>query len=81
MNAEIKSKRWLFSGVALQMAVGYSIGFLVYFFGTLFTGAKLPDAWILILGFAILAVIVGIIAFLIIKKNREMRREALAKEA
>jgi ferrous iron transport protein B len=36
MNAELKSKKWLFAGIGLQMGVGYSVGFLVYFFGTLF---------------------------------------------
>ena len=80
MNAEIKSKKWLFSGVALQMAVGYTIGFLVYFFGTLFTGAKFGDAWMLILGFAIVAAIAAVITYLIIKRNRELKNEALANK-
>ena len=38
MNAEIKSKKWLFAGIALQFGIGYSIAFLVNFFGSLFTG-------------------------------------------
>ena len=80
MNAELKSKKWLLSGIALQLAVGYTVGFLVYFFGTLFTGENFGDAWILILGFAIVALILLTIAYLIVKKNIELRREALAKE-
>ena len=40
MNSEIKSKKWLFAGIGLQLAVGYVIAFLVFFFGTLFTGAS-----------------------------------------
>ena len=76
MNAEIKSKKWLFSGVALQLAVGYSVGFLVYFFGTLFTGADFGSAWMPILGFAIVLAAAGVITYLIIKKNKELRAEA-----
>ena len=37
MNAEIKKKRWLWGGLALQLAVGYTLGFLVYQAGTLLT--------------------------------------------
>ena len=37
MNAEIKDKKWLWGGIALQLAVGYTIGFLVYQVGTLIT--------------------------------------------
>ena len=80
MNAEIKSKKWLFSGVALQMAVGYSVGFLVYFFGTLFTGADFGSAWMPILGFAIVLICAGIVTYLIVKKNGELRAEAQKKE-
>ncbi len=37
MNAEMKDRRWLWSGVALQLGVGYTVGFLVYQIGTLIT--------------------------------------------
>jgi ferrous iron transport protein B len=32
MNAELKSKKWLFAGIGMQLGVGYTLGFLVYFF-------------------------------------------------
>ena len=35
MNSEIKQKKWFWGGIALQLATGYSIGYLVYTFGTL----------------------------------------------
>ena len=35
MNAEIKQKKWFWGGIALQLATGYSIGYLVYTVGTL----------------------------------------------
>ncbi len=40
MNAEIKSRRWFWGGIALQLCTGFSVGFLVYQIGTLvMTGA------------------------------------------
>ena len=75
MNSEIKSKKWLFAGVGIQFAVGYSIGFLTYFFGTLFTGGDLGKAWISILGWIIIASIAAIFTCVILKKRKEVRNE------
>ena len=35
MNSEIKQKKWFWGGIALQLATGYTIGYLVYTIGTL----------------------------------------------
>ena len=35
MNAEMKSAKWFWSGIGLQLGVGYSVGYLVYTVGTL----------------------------------------------
>ncbi len=35
MNSEMKSAKWLWGGIALQIAVGYTVGYLVYTVGTL----------------------------------------------
>ncbi len=81
MNAEIKSKKWLFAGIGLQFGVGYSIGFLVFFFGSLFTEARFASIWIPILGWAIVLGFAAILTVLIIKKNRELKAEyALSAE-
>ena len=37
MNSEMKSAKWLWGGIGLQMATGYTVGFLVYQIGTLIT--------------------------------------------
>ena len=81
MNSEIKSKKWLFAGIGLQLGVGYTVGFLVYFFGTLFTGAKFGPAWMNILGFAIVGIFAAVLAILIIKKEREVKAEQEKKAA
>ncbi|MBQ8907990.1 MAG: ferrous iron transporter B [Clostridia bacterium] len=75
MNAEIKSKKWLFAGIGLQFSVGYSLGFLVYFFGTLFTGASFGAIWMPIVGWAIVLAIVAVYTLLILKTNRELKAE------
>ena len=79
MNAEIKSKKWLWAGIGLQFGVGYSVGFLVFFFGTLFTTGNFGSVWMPILGWAIVALFAGILTALIIKKNRELKAEYALK--
>ena len=37
MSSEMKSAKWLWSGIALQLGVGFTVGFLVYQIGTLLT--------------------------------------------
>ena len=79
MNAELKSKKWLFAGIGLQLGVGYSVGFLVYFFGTLFTGVGFGDVWMPLLGWGIVALFSTVLALLIVKRTRELAKEAEAK--
>ncbi len=73
MNSEIKSKKWLFAGVGIQLAVGYSIGFFVYFFGTIFTGAHFTDAWMIIVGWLIVALAAAIFTFFILKNKNDAK--------
>ena len=35
MNSEMKSAKWLFGGIALQLGMGFSVGYLVYTIGTI----------------------------------------------
>ena len=79
MNSEMKSKKWLFAGIGLQFAVGYSLGFLVYFFGTLFTGANFGPIWMPIVGWAFIAVVAAIFTILIIRKNKQLKAEYALK--
>ena len=73
MNAEMKSKKWLWSGIGLQLGVGYTVGFLTFFFGTLFTTGDFGSAWMPILGWAVVLVFALILTILIIKKNKELK--------
>ncbi len=73
MNAEIKSRKWFWAGIGLQFAVGYTVSFLVFFFGTLFTGASFGAVWMPIVGWLIVLAIAAVITVLIIKKNRQLK--------
>ena len=75
MNSEMKSKKWLFGGIGLQLGMGYSIGFIVNFFATVFSEAEFGSIWMPILGWAIVGIFVGIIVFLIIKRKKTMNDE------
>ena len=75
MNSEMKSKKWLWAGIGLQFAVGYSIGFLVFFFGTLFTTQNFGSFWMPVVGWAIVALIAVILTSLIVKKNKQLKEE------
>ncbi len=80
MNAEMKNKKWLFAGIGLQLSVGYTAAFLVFFFGTLFTGGSLGAKWMPIVGWAVVVVIVAVITFLIAKHNLELKTEEQNKK-
>ena len=80
MNAELKSKKWLFGGIGLQLSVGFTVAFLTYFFGTLFTDGGFTEYWMPIVGWAVVAVIAAIMTLLIAKKNKELKAEKNEKQ-
>ncbi|MCR4924134.1 MAG: ferrous iron transporter B [Lachnospiraceae bacterium] len=73
MNSEMKSAKWLWGAIGFQLASGYTVGFLVYQFGTLFTtgsvGAGFVPGLIAVLAFA------AIIIFLIKSNQKKMVEE------
>ena len=73
MNAEIKDKKWLWGGIALQLGVGYTLGFLVYQIGTLITtggfGAGFTGGLLAVVAMA------GIVTFLCINADNKLKTE------
>lgn len=53
MRAELKSKKWLLLGIGLQISVGYTVGFLAFFFGTLISGGEFSHVWMPLVGWLI----------------------------
>ena len=81
MNSEIKSKKWLFAGIGLQFGVGYSVGFLVYFFGSLFTGAEFGPVWMPIVGWSIVGSFSAVLVALIVSKDKELKAKRSLKKS
>ncbi len=69
MNAEMKSKKWLWGGIALQFAVGFTVSFAVYQIGTIIYTATLGTGFFP----GLLAIIAfgAVIGYLIRKNNKQ----------
>lgn len=73
MNSEMKSAKWLWAGIGLQLGTGYSVGVLVYQFGTLITtGSFGPGA---VPGLAAVAVFAAILTWLCLRSDRSLAKE------
>ena len=75
MRSEINDRKWFWGGIGLQFGIGYSIGFVTYFFGVLFTkNTSFANNWMPILGWTIVIVFSSILTYLIIKKQNEYKK-------
>ena len=68
LNSELQSKKWLLGAVCLQLATGFTVGFLVYQIGTLITTGSLGAGFVG--GLAAIIVFVAIVVGIIVKNNR-----------
>ena len=68
MNSEMKSAKWLWGAIALQLSTGFIVGFLVYQIGTLITTGALGAGFV---GGLIFIVIFAIIVTYLIKSNQK----------
>ena len=73
MNSEMKSGKWLFGGICLQLATGYTVAFFVYQIGTLITTGSLGTAFVP--GLIAVLVFAAIIIWRIRKSDREFAAE------
>ena len=72
MHAEMKSGKWLLGGLALQLSVGFTVGYLVYQIGTFITTGAFGAG--LLPGLSAIAVIAVVIAFLMANANRSQKK-------
>ncbi len=73
MNSEMKSAKWLWAGIGLQMGTGYTVGFLVYQIGTLITTGSLGAGFVP--GLAAVIVFAGVLVHLCMKSERDLKQE------
>ena len=78
MHAEMKSAKWLWGGISLQLGVGFTVGFLVYQIGSLITTGSVGAAFLTGL-LAVLAMVV-IVVHLCIRSERRLKAEYALKQ-
>ncbi|MDE5737649.1 MAG: ferrous iron transporter B [Oscillospiraceae bacterium] len=80
MNSEMKSAKWLWGGIGLQLCVGYTIAYLVYTIGTLITAPASLNIGAAIAGLIAVIIMVAVIVVLTNHTNKSLKEEyALAK--
>lgn len=73
MNAEMRDKKWLWGGIALQLGTGYTIAFLVYQIGTLIVDNKLGTGFVP--GLIAVALMIAIVVFLMVRTKVKFSSE------
>lgn len=81
MNAEMKSSKWLWGGIALQLGTGFTVGYLVYTIGTLIVDAAALNVGGAICGLVVVAVFVAVIVLMISHTEKQLRAEYALKSA
>lgn len=67
MNSEMKSAKWLWGAIALQLSTGFIVGFLVYQIGTLITTGALGAGFA---GGLIFVILFAVVVTYLIKSNQ-----------
>lgn len=75
MNSEMKSTKWLLGGIGLQLAVGYTVSYLVYTIGTLITAPSSLQIVPAIAGLIAVLVMATVIGVLISRSNKSLKSE------
>ena len=73
MNSEINDRKWFWGGVALQLATGYTLGFLVYQIGTLIATGSLGAGFVP--GLIAVLVMAAIVIYLCIRSQKNLKSE------
>ena len=81
MNAEMKSAKWLWGGIGLQLAVGYTVSYFVYTIGTLIADPASLNVGAAMAGLAAVILMGGIVCMLIHNTDRKLKAEAAQKAA
>lgn len=73
MNSEMKSSKWLWGGIGLQLGTGYTVGFLVYQIGTLITTGSIGAGFVP--GLIAVIVFAAVLVWLCLKANKDLKQE------
>ncbi len=70
MRAEMRSAKWLFAGIGLQLGIGYSVAYIVYTVGTLIFAPATLNVPAAAAGFGAVVAFVGVLVGLIIHNKK-----------
>ena len=73
MNSEMKSSKWLWGGIGLQLGTGYTVGFLVYQIGTLITTGSIGAGFVP--GLIAVIVFAAVLVWLCLKADKDLKQE------
>ncbi len=73
MNSEMKSAKWFWGAIGLQLASGFTVGFLVYQIGTLITTGSMGAGFVP--GLIAIAVFAAVIMYIIKVNNAKVAKE------
>ena len=77
MNAEMKSTKWVFAGIGLQLAVGYTVAYLTYTLGTLFSAPATLNVGAAIAGLVFVLAVVAFVVYLILRNRNSLKKPVL----
>jgi len=75
MNAEMKSGKWVWGGIGLQLGVGFTVAYVVYTVGTLLTDPASLNIGAAVAGLIAVAVFAMVLAVLISNTNKKIQTE------
>ena len=73
MNSEMKSRKWLWGGIGLQLGIGYTVGFAVYQIGTIITAGTVGAGFLP--GLVAVLAMAAIVVWLIVRAERKLKLE------
>ena len=73
MNAEISDRKWFWGGIALQLGVGYTIGFAVYQIGTLITTGSVGAGFVP--GLIAVVAMISVVVWLCSRADSKLKKE------
>lgn len=79
MNSEMKSGKWLWGGIGLQVGVGFTVAYLVYTIGTLITAPATLNTGAAIAGLVAVLAMVAFVVVLIQRANKKLKLEYALK--
>lgn len=75
MNSEMKSAKWVWGGIGLQLGVGYTVGYFVYTIGTLVTAPETLAVAPALSGLAAVIVFAVVIGLMIARARKKIGEE------